>query len=264
MATNQVIKKRLLEHLGITRQALDSRVQTIQKYHPIGKDDAVYLIAFEEDVRIDDQLDPDTLERLGRYAAIRRADADSNGSPGGKVKPAKGTPKPTLVKIANLKVEDVPGLSPTHAREAKVMAEKVYPILYVFENSARDIISRVLEAALGPTWWDEVSYSKIRRKVRDRQAAEGDEAWHSKRGDNPLVYLDLSDLAELLRKPKVWQHFKDIFPRDNWFGAVVDDLTVSRRVVAHMNPLTPDDIQQVEAGFRRWVNQIREKAHLLP
>lgn len=45
---------------------------------------------------------------------------------------------------------------------------------------------------------------------------------------------------------------------------MVDDLTVSRRVIAHMNPLTTEDIEQVEAGFKKWVKQIKGKADRIP
>jgi hypothetical protein len=31
------------------------------------------------------------------------------------------------------------------------MAEKVYPTVYIFENSVRDLIARVLKAEFGPT-----------------------------------------------------------------------------------------------------------------
>jgi len=261
VATDPVIKKRLLDQLEITRQSLDGRIKTIQKSVAISKDDATYLIAFERNVKIDDRLDPETLERVSRYATTRRADKEPTRSANGY---ANRPPKTTVVKIANVPVEDIPGLLPAHAREAKVMAEKVYPILYVFENSARDIIARVLAANLGADWWDKVAYSEIRTEVKRRKAKEGEEAWHSKRGDNPLSYLDLDHLSDLVGKPKVWPHFKEIFPRDNWFSAVVDDLKVSRRVIAHMNPLTDDDIKQVEAGFKRWVKQIRARAHMLP
>lgn len=261
MASDPVIKKRLLDHLGITRQGLDGRIKTIQKSVAISKDDATYLIAFEQNVKIDDRLDAETLERVSRYAATRRSGKELTRSGNGS---AKRPSKAAVVKIASVRVEEIPGLSPAHAREAKVMAEKVYPILYVFENSARDTIARVLEANLGADWWDKVAYSAIRTEVKRRKAQEGEEAWHSKRGDNPLAYLDLRHLPELVGKPKVWPYFREIFPRENWFSAVVDDLNVSRRVIAHMNPLTDDDIKQIEAGFKRWVRQIRAKTHMLP
>jgi len=89
---------------------------------------------------------------------------------------------------------------------------------------------------------------------------EDKDAWHSKRGTSPLAYPDLSHLVEVVSKPRLAPLFEDIFPRPTWFEGVVGDLTVSRRVIAHMNPLDGDDISQVEAGFRKWVRQITAKA----
>jgi hypothetical protein len=249
----------LLKKLGITPQALSSRVNTVKKHHAITTEDAVYTIAFEEGIDISKRLDPETLERVNRYAASRKtADPSPRSNKIGSKR------RSAQVTIAGVNVDNLPGMYKTHAEEAKFMAEKVYPILYVFENSARDIISRVLEAALGTGWWDEISWSEARAKVKRRMQVEGDEAWHSKRGDNPLHYLDITDLAELVRKPKAWPHFKSLFPRDNWFDGVVDDLNVSRRVIAHMNPLSASDVRQVEAGFTRWANQIAATASRIP
>jgi len=265
MAGDRVVKKRLLEKLQVTRQSLDGRVKTLQKKLPMSKEDALYLIAFNEQVKIDDQLDPETLERVGRYhTQLSEPTAAQPRSRASKSTRAPSKPKNVVVKFAGIDIEGVPGLTAGHAHEAKLMAERVYPILYVFENSARDIIERVLTAQWGGNWWEEVSWSEARRELKNRQEREGQDAWHSKRGDSPLAYLDLSHLVALVGKPKVWPYFESIFPRENWFAGVVDDLTVSRRVIAHMNPLTSADIEQVEAGFRRWVRQIKAKADLIP
>jgi hypothetical protein len=34
-------------------------------------------------------------------------------------------------------------------------------------------------------------------------------------------------------------------------------LYVSRRVLAHMNPLAADDVSNIETAFRKWANQLR-------
>jgi len=208
MAVDPVVRERLLKKLGIRRQSLDDRVKTIKSRIPISTEDAVYLIAFREKVPIDDRVDSGTLERVARYQAMSQAET----TPSSKLVKRSGSPSSTVVPIANVKIEDVPGMSAVHAREAKLMAERVYPILYVFENSARDIITRVLEAALGPDWWDQVSWSDARTEVKNRKAQEGDDAWHSKRGESPLAYLDLKHLVQLVGKPKVWPHFSSILP----------------------------------------------------
>jgi Swt1-like HEPN len=144
------------------------------------------------------------------------------------------------------------------------MAEKVYPVLYTFENSARDVISRVLAAAVGTDWWERVVSKPIKEKVATRMADEDKEPWHSKRGAHPIYYTDFKDLAKIVSGAKAWPHFKKLFPSSTWFEGVIDDLNVSRRVVSHMNPLPADDIKHVESGFTKWVKQMRAKANELP
>jgi hypothetical protein len=61
--------------------------------------------------------------------------------------------KTLKVTIAGVDVGTIPALKPQHASEAKVMAEKVYPTIYIFENSVRDLIERVLQAQFGANWW---------------------------------------------------------------------------------------------------------------
>lgn len=144
------------------------------------------------------------------------------------------------------------------------MAE-VYPLLYVFENSARDLIATTLSASLGREWWSQVAPQKLVALVKIRRAAEGDEAWHGKRGAEPLHYLDLLDLVTIVTSAKGWPHLRSILAnRQTWFQGIVEDLNVSRRVVAHMNPLSADDIKQVEAAFSKWARQLEAKRDLIP
>jgi Swt1-like HEPN len=169
-----------------------------------------------------------------------------------------------LVTVAGVKVERLPGMTATHAREAKAMAEKVYPALYVFENSARDVISKVLQNAVGDNWWDEVVPAKVRAKAEGRKADEAKDPWHGKRGAALIDYLDLTDLPSIVSANKAWPHFKRLFGRVSWFQELVNDLNVSRRVAAHMNPLETDDVKNVEAAFRKWAKLLKAKEEELP
>ncbi|MGI8707344.1 MAG: Swt1 family HEPN domain-containing protein [Actinomycetota bacterium] len=228
----------------------------------MSSEDAVYVIAFQQKIDIGRHLDTGTVERIGRYA--HRLNTSNGPAPGSKPAPKVKPSKQVVVKIAGIKVDAAPGMTAIHAREAKRMAERVYPVLYVFENSARDIISRVLAAAVGTDWWEQVVSKPIKEKVATRIADEDKEPWHSKRGAHPIYYTDLKDLAKIVSGTKAWPHFKKLFPSSTWFEGVIDDLNVSRRVVSHMNPLLEDDIKHVESGFTKWVKQIRAKASELP
>jgi hypothetical protein len=41
-------------------------------------------------------------------------------------------------------------------------------------------------------------------------------------------------------------------------------MNVSRRPLAHMNPLSVDDVTDVEVAFRKWVKQLRAVENLIP
>jgi hypothetical protein len=62
-----------------------------------------------------------------------------------------------------------------------------------------------------------------------------------------------------------WTDFKDLFPSQAWVETLItSDMNVSRRPIAHMNPLAADDISNIEAAFRKWVKQLRAKKDELP
>jgi len=58
------------------------------------------------------------------------------------------------------------------------MAIKVYPLLYAFENSAREFIDGHLTAVYGPDWWDDpkLVHGDPRKTVRDQPKGSGGES----------------------------------------------------------------------------------------
>lgn len=257
MAAHQQLREAIREKLGgISRQALDQRVKVLQSKLPMSANDAVAVIGHRNGVDVSRFLDPEALARVSGYVS------QLNQGPAGR-RARGGLPaasKQVVVQVGGVNVETVPGMTAVHAKEARVMAEKVYPLLYVFENSARDIITGVLTAGEGADWWAKLVPGPIQKEAAKRMRKEGREAWHSKRSADPIQYVDLPHLAAIVREPAAWRHFAALFPRQTWFDSVVDDMNVSRRVVAHMNPLSSDDIKSVENGFRKWVKQLQAKA----
>ena len=94
--------------------------------------------------------------------------------------------------IAGMDVEELPGMTARHVAEARQMAEKVYPMLYLFENSLRDVIERVLKSTYGADWWAKGAPARVKKKAMDRKAAENNEPWHGRRGAREIDYVDLS------------------------------------------------------------------------
>ena len=265
MATNRQIKLALLDKLDVTPQRLSQLVRARKDELPMSTEQAVYTLAHEHRIDISRYLSKEETADVRQLVAHLRTgqqavSRDSNG----RQARGKPPPKPVLVSIAGINVDRLPGMTAIHATEAKVMAEKVYPTLYVFENSARDVISKVLTAEVGDDWWDRVVPKKVRDKADQRKADEAKDPWHGKRGSALIDYLDLTDLPSIVSAPKAWPYFRKLFSRASWFQELVNELNVSRRVAAHMNPLEGDDVKNVEAAFRRWAKLLKAKAGEIP
>jgi hypothetical protein len=259
--SDQEIRARLRRKLGnISPQAVSNRAKALRKKLPMNAADALYVLAHRNGIDIGRHLDPETLARVSGYVSQlggRTAVAATKG-------PRASAPRQVRLEIAVTNAAAVPGFTPTQLKEVERMAKKVYPTLYVFENSARGVISLVLHSNIGPDWWEQVAPAPLKKNVSDRQAAEDRDAWHSKRGAHPIYYTDLTDLPSVVRHAKAWPHFKVLFPSQSWFEGIVDDLNVSRRVIAHMNPITAEDVKHVESGFAKWAKQLTTRRHLLP
>lgn len=121
----------------------------------MGTSEAVYTIAFDEGLDISAYLPAEETEAVRRLVAqLRSATPVAPGLAPARGRTKDSKPKPALISIAGVKVEKLPGMSATTAQEAKTMAEKVYPALYVFENSAREVIAKILEGQFGSQWWE--------------------------------------------------------------------------------------------------------------
>jgi hypothetical protein len=72
--------------------------------------------------------------------------------------------------------------------EATAMA-RVFPLLYVLENSIRELIKRVMSAKFGEDWWNtELNKGKLKnvhQKAETRMLSEKKSSWHQKRGAHP-------------------------------------------------------------------------------
>jgi len=131
----------------------------------------------------------------------------ANGTP--LKQKAKAMPRTAQVSIKAANVPKLSLITSVHAGEAKVMSERVYPRLYLFENSLRDVIERVLNDAHGPGWWPTVP-KRVQQKAAEHKAAEGRDAWHGKRGSRDFDYTFLTQLWDIVKDQ--WKLFKHLFP----------------------------------------------------
>ena len=264
--TDPTLRNDLLAKLGVSRQRLSQRVAQRKAELPMSTELAVYTIAHQEGMDISRYLSAEvTAEVRALVAQLRPVAAAAAGGDASRAAARRraAAPKPTLVTIVGVKVEQLPGMSAARAREAKLMAEKVYPMLYVFENSARGVIATLLQRAFGDDWWDQVVPKRQRERAANHKADEANDPWHGKRGAAAIDYVLLSDLPDLVTTAKAWPHFEPLFGRRSWFSELIADFNVSRRVASHMNPLENDDVKNLEAAFRKWSKLLNARKDLL-
>lgn len=144
--------------------------------------------------------------------------------------------------------------------EAAEMAEKAYPLLYIFENSIRNVIKILMENKYGKNWWDlrvKQKHIKIDGSIEDRINEEKQNRWHSsKRGVHKIFYTDLDDLRKIIDTD--WPIFKKIHNRKSWLIEHIMQLKYSRNIIAHNNPLKKRDIMSIKTKILEWFDQIKD------
>lgn len=266
MATNQKVKKALLAKLDVTPQRLSQMVKKRKGELPMTTEHAVYTFAHEHGVDIGKELDAaETAEVRSLVSQLRAMSSVPTSATNGSrtTRATAKAPKSVVVTIAGVNVEKLPGMTAAHAKGAKMMAEKVYPTVYVFENSVRDLIERVLKAQFGSDWWTKAVPAKVQTTAQKHKDDEKKDPWHSQRGNRDIDYVFLNDLWAIINHQ--WKYFKDLFPSKSWAESLItSDMNVSRRVLAHMTPLDTDEVKNLEAAFRKWTKQLKGVEDKLP
>jgi hypothetical protein len=179
----------------------------------------------------------------------------------GKPKVVRSSSQPKAVRIAptlELVNADLPsGIAADASRMASV-----YPKLYVFENSIRSVVSRVLLAKFGKDWWDTCVSTKVQVKVAGRIAKEGDAPWHGKRGSHPIFYSDFGDLNGIISKN--WTEFQPVLLKLPHISHILEELEPSRNVIAHNNPLSTTEISRIDLYFDDWIALLNDRRSYIP
>jgi hypothetical protein len=245
---NKEIMKMLCERIGKTRRRVYQLIDKKKKDYgyTITSEMAAYLLAADYDIDLSEILPEEELEKLRTLREAKTVVKEN-------VK--KMTPKITTIEISKeFRVID-PFLPQKIIDEAKEMS-KVYPIVYLFENSVRNLIRIVLEKKYGPDWWNRKVSLKIQKEVEKRIQQENKNRWHGKRGVHKIFYTDIEDLGSIIITN--WDDFKEIFPNQEWIKVRIGEIELTRNIIAHNNPLSRQDIQRLKIYFQDWINQIKE------
>ena len=261
--TNKRLREALLGKLSVTPQALSQRVQVLKKQYAITTEDATYIIAQREGIILDKYLDGDTINHVrGIIQQITHITQDTTTIAKLARKGKREAEKKQLVVVfpKEFTVTD-PILEKRKLLEARDMAA-IYPLLYVLENSIREVIDRLMINRYGNNWWDSKA-GKLKDKVNERMSDEKKNSWHQRRGARPIDYLDLAQLPALVRQIQK-AIVPDIIPSIEWFTQFVDEVYKSRCVVCHMNPLDSTNVEAVKLRFTQWQRQVKGKRDLIP
>lgn len=248
----RALREAIAEKLDIKTSQIYARANALATKTQTTTEDGIYLLAAQSGINLRKYLPRDKVDAIRHLVLQVNHDA---GPPAVLKAPSKkATFKVGSMTIGKtLSVGDL--LLPLKMlAEAKEMAEEVYPLLYVFENSVRMIIVRVMQKAHGLDWWDVKVGRGIREEVQRRRAKEDQNPWHGKRGAHPIYYTDLDHLGLIVQNN--WADFKQILPSPQWVRQRIDEIAHSRNPVAHMNPISKDDIQRINVYFRDWVKLI--------
>jgi hypothetical protein len=255
--TNRQVLDALKEKLGnVSNQAIAQRRDKLQGLVRMPTDIATYVVAHRVGVPIHRFLDEATLEKVADFDARLVAKEGGVPTPIRATKTRGGPGAPREVSL----FPGIPAarLSTTHVRDAERMA-KVYPLLYVFENSAREFVDGHLAQKYGKDWWDEPKLvaKDVRDAVEISRKAEAENRTHTSRKARPIYYTTFGDLVRIVESEKGRAVFKKpLFPRATWFTELVKSSEHTRNIVAHMNPLQPADIRRLEIALQDWLKQI--------
>lgn len=254
------LKRELPKHLGISRQAVEYRAKKIKESEPMSMDKALGVLAYQTKMDLPQYLDDFEIEKIRGIVHLMQP-KEFLGLPSTQKRSKTSQPKTIkLTIVKDFQLSD-PILPEQVIRDAKAMTE-LYAMLYVFENSLREVIKRRLGNKYRDNWWDTFYSSnskieKIRRSAKGLMQIESQNAWHGRRGNHPIYYTDLSHLKIILQEG--WSDFHDLFPNQNWVMTRIDELSTLRNIIDHHNPLGVDDQKLVKMYCDHWFKQIDSK-----
>lgn len=240
--------------VGTRRVHMAVKEKKVEYHNLITREIAAYILAADSGVDVAKYLKEDELSKV----LEARKGHSSVGVPSKRSSSAKVTATTKIVKVnIGQKIKfDTDFLTEKNAKEAKYMADEVYPIVYLFENSARNLILRLMSNSYGSEWWNTKVSRTIRDTVQKRIDAENENRWHSKRGAEKIFYTDMGDLSDIIIKN--WDVFKNVLSDQSWVSQRFREIELSRNIIAHNNPLEQKEIERINLYFDDWKKQIEK------
>lgn len=270
MASRQ-LREALIGRTHWNTRQLSSRVQHLRAQTPMTTGMAQAVLAHRNGVHIAKYLHEDEVHRVRDILAKLAVMSAGNGNgvkAGTRSKSAtkKQVSERTIVFPSKFRLRD-PFLPDAKVREAQEMAA-VYPILYVLENSMREVVQRVMRAKHGADWWNSALTSGLMKELKERSDSRRKKeeltSWHQRRGAHPIDYIDLRELGAI-----IFAKQDDFFPEvlgnnRQWLEQFMREVEPSRNVLCHMNPLSELNARDLEVKAERWRQMLEERRDKIP
>ena len=130
----------------------------------------------------------------------------------------------------------------------------VYVTVAAFENSVRDLIKKVLLEAVGEDWWTSSVSNSTRTAAENRMKEEQKIRWHVQRGDDPIRFTMLPNLANIIAQN--FEHFEPYLHNAEWVKNVFEIVDRSRNVIMHSGSLSDRDMARLGSLIRDWNSQV--------
>lgn len=274
MARPRKVSKKLIEDLKKklavkTDDSIYEKIRNLRKkigtHHSI--EVTACLFAAQNDLdphRKKYNIDQETLNKANQISINQQPQIQSPTKP-----TRKATPKsPRSVNVGSKFSIKSSILPLARLNEAKMMADDIYPLLYVLENSLRELILRIMDDAYGKNKWWNASYvpDGIIKKVTYRISNEKNEPWHGKRGSgvHQIYYTDLLDLHKIIEFKPNWKKFKSIIANKRWLKTRLEEIRLTRNIIMHCNPLAPNDKKRLEVYFKDIIGVIEKNMSSIP
>jgi hypothetical protein len=244
---NRELITALRERTGLSERSLYRSIDEKRQEALVSREVAAFLVGLEKGIDIARFASKEQLDLVRSIA--QKAPVVIQKSQ----RPPKTIQKAVQVNICGQFEIKEPRLPGKLLDEAKEMSN-VYPLLYVFENSVRNLIAGTLSGAVGPDWWEKAVPKEIRNEVTKRKQAESKIPWHGSRGAHEIFYTDIDHLSRIITNN--WKHFEGVLHRQSWVENTISCIEASRNVVAHHNPLSKEDTSRVKVMFRDWIKTI--------
>lgn len=166
------------------------------------------------------------------------------------------------------KILSDPLLTTEKCEQAYEMAEKVYPLLFILENSIRQLIIKVMDKTYpGIDWWNapNVVPKDVKSTVNMYKNNEQQKPWPGKKsGVSDIYYALLSHLEKIITNDNNWEPmFRSIIKDKVFIQHLIRSTNTLRNNIMHCNPISNYEIKSIKHNLSEWQRVMKEASSIV-